>query len=93
MYLSGTINKIDGTLKASASITTNGGTYYDSYTADGQYKTWYETVYNDENIVDRQYPSHIVVNTTFTNKATIISKNVRSDLIPPMIPSFLAQLI
>lgn len=73
MYLSGTIDKFDGTIGAGGSRVSNGGTYFNAFTAGDGYEAWFRTVYKDDHpITDNIMPSHIVVNSSMDEPSTVI---------------------
>lgn len=73
MYLSGTLEKFDGTIAAAGSHVSNGGTYLSAFDIAGEYEAWFKTIYGqDHPILDNIMPSHIVVNSTMDEPSTVI---------------------
>ncbi len=73
MYLSGTIERFEGTIAAGGSRVSNGGTYLDAFTAGDGYEAWFRTIYKDDHpITDNVMPSDIVVNSSMDEPSTVI---------------------
>ncbi len=73
MYLSGSIEKFDGTIAAGGSHVTNSGTYFNSFTVNDTYEPWFRTVYKgDHPVSNNNVPSHIVVNSNMDEPSTVI---------------------
>ena len=72
MYLSGTIDKFDGTIEPNGTHLTNGGTYWDVFSVDPSYENWFETVYGpDQSISQNHVPSHVTVTYRSDGSSTI----------------------
>lgn len=73
MYLSGSLERLDGTIGPGGSYVSNGGTYLSSFDVAGKYEAWFKTVYaNDHPMLDNVMPSHIVVNSSMDEPSTVI---------------------